>query len=155
VAALDARGAGLNRAERLAVFEGFPARLEAAAVAASTPAPPGEWGAIENARHLIAVEREVHQRRLADLATLDDPRWTWTEPGQEPGFEHASVADVLATFAAARATTVAIIQGLDEAGWQRHGTHATYGVLDVEGLLGLAIDHDEDHLGAIAALARR
>ncbi len=39
---------------------------------------------------------------------------------------------------------------LDDAGWARFGTHVTYGVLDVAGLLNLAIDHDEDHLAGLA-----
>ena len=33
---------------------------------------------------------------------------------------------------------------------RRYGTHTTYGVLDVAGLLDLAIDHDEEHLAGLA-----
>ena len=142
------------RGQLIAEFAGFPAKLETAAIAAShSPSPDDdEWGVGEIVRHLIAVEAEVHQRRQADLATLDDPRWTWTEPGVAPGYDDASIEEILAAFAAARAKTVGTVNALDEAGWNRTGTHATYGVLDVEGLLRLAIDHDEDHLASIRAL---
>jgi hypothetical protein len=142
-----------SRGHVLEELAGFPARLEAAAIPAShSPSPDDdEWGVSEIVRHLIAVESEVHQRRQADLATLDDPRWTWTEPGVAPGYDDASIEELLAVFATARARTLATVNALDEAGWQRHGTHATYGVLDVEGLLRLAFDHDEEHLAAIRA----
>ena len=53
-------------------------------------------------------------------------------------------------FAKRRAKSVATVRALDEAGWARFGTHATYGRLDVAGLLRLAIDHDEEHLAGIA-----
>ncbi len=139
----------------LEAFAGFPLRLEPVArAAAGTPVAPaadGEWGPAEVVRHLIAVEREVWQARLAQVAAEDDPQWGWSEPGPEPGLEGASLDAILAAFAAARATTIATIGALDEAGWQRHGTHTSYGVLDVAGLIHLAMDHDEDHLTGLRA----
>jgi hypothetical protein len=119
--------------------------------AAGRPVPAGEWGPAEVARHLIAVEAEVWQARLARVANEDDPHWAWTEPGLAPGFEDASLEAILEAFAATRAVTVTTIRALDDAGWARHGTHATYGVLDVAGLLRLAIDHDEGHLQGLAS----
>ena len=93
-----------TRAHVLEDVAGFPARLEAAAIPAShSPSPDDdEWGVSEIVRHLIAVESEVHQRRQADIATLDDPHWTWTEPGVAPGYDDASIDELLAVFAAAQ-----------------------------------------------------
>jgi DinB superfamily len=132
----------------------FPARLEATAIPASASPSPGdgEWGVAEIVRHLIAVESVVWQARLAQVAAEDDPQWSWTEPGVAPGFDDASIDAILAAFASARAETVAMVKALDDAGWARYGTHATYGRLDVAGLLALAFDHDEEHLAAIRAL---
>jgi hypothetical protein len=141
----------MSRTALIESFAGFPDRLAVAARAATgRPIPDGEWGPAEIVRHLIAVEAEVHQARLAGLAVDDDPQWSWTEPGQAPGFEDAGLEAVLTAFAAARAITTATVLALDDAGWARYGTHATYGRLDVEGLLRLAIDHDQDHLEAVA-----
>ena len=114
--------------------------------AAGRPTPAGERGPSEVVRHLVAVEREVWQARFAQIAAEDDPHWSWTEPGLEPSLDGASLDEILAAFATRRTATAATVRALDDAGWQRSGTHATYGVLDVAGLLDLAIDHDKDHL---------
>ena len=139
-----------SRADLLERFAAFPAALEAAAPFAAPP-PAGEWGAAEITRHLIAVEDEVWRARFASIAQQDEPRWASTEPGQAPGFDDAPLSDLLAAFADARAGTVEIVRDLDESGWARAGIHATYGRLDVAGLLRLAIDHDQEHLMGIAA----
>jgi hypothetical protein len=142
----------MNRAALVTAFAGFPEFLgEAARFAAEHPVPPGEWGPAEVVRHLIAVEDEVWQSRLALVAAEDDPHWPWTEPGQAEGFDGQSLEAVLAAFGAARATTTATVRGLDDAGWTRSGTHATYGRLDIEGLLRVAIDHDASHLEDLGA----
>ena len=135
-------------------FATFPLRLAAAAkarVAEWRPIPDGEWGPNEIVRHLIAVENEVWRARLARIAKEDDPHWSWTEPGLGPGFDDASLLELLTVFARRRAKTVAMVQALDEAGWARSGTHETYGRLDVAGLLRVAIDHDEQHAAALSA----
>ena len=145
----------MKRAERLAAFAAFPERLAAAALAAATGRrPPGEWTAIEVVRHLIAVEDEVHVRRLRQVAETDDPHWSWTEPGLADGFDGADLGAVLEAFAGARAATLRRYLALDDAGWARHGTHATYGRLDVDGLLGLAVDHDAEHLRGLVVAER-
>ena len=140
----------MDRTELLEAFAGFPARLAVAIdTVAGVPVASGEWGPAENVRHLIAVEGEIWQARLALVAVEDGPRWTWVEPGLEPGFEGASVDEIVAAFGEVRAETVATIRALDDAGWARSGTHATYGVLDVAGLLRVAVDHDRDHIQGI------
>lgn len=141
----------MNREELVEAFASFPERLGGAARAVEgQPSPSGEWSPAEVVRHLLAVEREVWASRLARVVAEDDPHWSWTEPGLADGYEGRPVAVVLDAFAAARAANVATVRGLDEAGWARSGTHATYGRLDVSGLVRVAIDHDEEHLTGIA-----
>ena len=100
--------------------------------------------------HLVRVEREVFQARLAQVAREDVPHWEWVEPGAEPG--HASLATLIDRFARARAATLDHLLSLHPEGWARTGIHATYGRLDVAALLGIAVEHDADHL---AELERR
>lgn len=142
----------MDREALLEAFAAFPLRLGSAArAAAGAPVTAGEWGPAEVVRHLVAVEREVWQARLAQVAVEHDPHWGWTEPGLEPSLDGASLDTILAAFEAARGTTHAMVTALDEAGWRRFGTHATYGILDVAGLLELAIDHDQEHIDGIVA----
>ena len=141
----------MDRAELLAALAAFPERLSDAARAAATrPTPAGEWGPPEVVRHLIAVEVEVHQARLADLATTDDPRWSWAEPEPWPGEPDLTLDQLLQRFAHLRAETLASVEAFDDAGWARTGTHATLGVWDVAGLLANAREHDETHRGGLA-----
>ena len=141
------------QAQLVEPFASMPARLAVAALGAiGRPVPPGEWGPTEVVRHLIAVEREVWWTRFASIQEADEPHWPWTEPGLEPGLEDASLDEALARFADVRARSVAVLDGFDEAAWARTGSHATYGRLDVAGLLGIANDHDAEHLEGVSRL---
>ena len=139
-----------DRADLLAWFAQFPGRVgEAARAAAQRPVPEGEWTPEQVVRHLINVDLEVHQARLRDLAGGGDPSWSWREPGPWPDEPGLGLAGVLARFGETRAATVATFRALDDGGWARAGRHATYGRLDALGLLGLAADHDEEHLAGL------
>jgi hypothetical protein len=138
---------GVKRADLRRRLADVPQRLAVATRAeADKPVPAGEWTPAEVVRHLIAVEEEVWHGRLRQLATEERPRWPWTEPDRWLGAPDASLDDLLATYADRRGATIAILDGLDDAGWARTGEHATFGVLDVAALMTRAIDHDEEHL---------
>ena len=140
-----------RRIELVERFASFPDRLAAAARAAvGRPVPDGEWTPEQVVRHLIAVEVEVRLAPPRDLAAGDEPRWSRTEPGPLPGFDDASLDDVLGCFGRLRASTVDVLGTLDAAGWARAGVHEVYGRLDVAGLLRIAVDHDEEHLAGLA-----
>lgn len=135
--------------DRLATF---PRRLAAAARSAPPRAPaPGEWSPSEIVRHLVAVEEEVWHRRLAQLETEEHPRWRWVEPGQWLGAPGASLDEVLAAHDRVRSATLAMLDQLGTAGWTRTGTHDTFGLLDVAGLMAVAADHDDEHLASLGS----
>lgn len=146
--------------ERQALLEtlaGAPSRIEgaarhAAATERSTSARPG-WTAREVVAHLAAVEREVFQARLDQLAADESPTWAWVEPGPSASPEAATLKGALELFDRARSATLARIRELDDAAWRHAGVHATYGRLDVAGLLGVAADHDEEHRADLEARA--
>lgn len=153
MAAIDAGGVGglmVERDDRLERLAGFPDVVATAArSAAERPTPEGEWTPEQVARHLIAVDLEVHQRRLRDIAEHDDPSWSWQEPGPWPDEPELGLDGVLERFNEVRAATVGMYRALDDTSWARTGHHVTYGRLDADGLLGLAVDHDEEHLGGL------
>ena len=140
----------IDRDALLAALAAFPDRLAADARAAATrPTPPGEWTSEQVVRHLVAVEVDVHQSRLADLGAGDDPRWDWAEPGPWPDEPDLGLDGVLVRFASLRRATLDTVAALDEAGWARTGTHTQLGVFDVAALLDNARVHDEEHLAAL------
>lgn len=146
----------MTTAERAALVERFRAGPEQVAAVAGKAAAarggraPEGWSEREIVAHLVRVDREVFQVRLADLSGPSEPQWSWVEPGAQPG--RATLATLVERFATTREATIAHLKDLDDAGWARSGVHASYGRLDVAALLGIAIDHDADH---IAELERR
>lgn len=134
-------------------FRAGPARvaeLAPAAAAIGGGQTSDGWSEREIVAHLVRVDREVFQVRLRDLTGPSEPQWSWVEPAAEPG--RATLATLIERFKTTREATIAHLAGLDGSGWARSGVHVTYGRLDVAGLLGIAIDHDADH---IAELERR
>ncbi len=141
----------MERAERFAALTAGAERLvDAARAARDRPVPDGEWGPEQVVRHLIAVEVAVHQARFQDLARGGDPRWDWAEPGPWPGEPDLTLDQLLLRFAHLRRETIAIVGRWDDAAWARAGTHATFGRLDVAGLIANVLSHDEEHLGGLA-----
>ena len=148
---------GTERGAILGRFAAGPGRVASAAaeaqadrLAGGVRRRPDGWSEREIVAHLVRVEREVFQVRLRQLADEAEPHWQWVEPGAGPG--HASLATLVGRFSAARGATIHYLEGLDDGSWARSGIHVTYGRLDVAGLLGIAVDHDTDH---IAELERR
>jgi hypothetical protein len=116
-----------------------------------------EWSIRQVVAHLALVEAVVFQVRLdqlAEAAAGAQPRWSWTEPGTSSAPELSTLEAALALFADRRAATVARVATLDEAGWRRTGLHATYGRLDVAGVLRVIVEHDAEHQLAIEARPR-
>ena len=146
----------MDHADLVAALTGFPGWLAAVARAAAIrPTPPGEWTSAKVIRHLIACETDVHQARIADLATLT----TRAGPGRSLVHGRASRSSrwmrCSSGYTTLRAATIAAVAALDDAGWARTGlTPARLGVWDVAGLLANAVAHDEEHLAGARTLRR-
>lgn len=142
----------MDRTSLVGAFASFPARLAVAASAAEVgPDRAGEWGPAEVVRHLIEVERVVWRTRFVSIVAEDRPAWSWTEPGLAPDLDGAPLDEILRIFAAERVATLETVRGLSDTEWRRTGVHATFGRLDVAGLLRVAIDHDAEHLRGLEA----
>ena len=145
---------GATAGERAALVDRLrsgPSRVVVLAPAAARARRQRDgWSVREIVGHLVRVDRDVFQVRLRDLGGASEPQWSWVEPGAGSG--HASLASLIAQYAAVREATIAYLATLDAAGWARSGVHVVYGRLDVAALLGIAVDHDTDH---IAELERR
>jgi hypothetical protein len=133
-----------DREREIARLRASPARV-AHWAATSVDEPGDEWGPREIVRHLLTVERVVWHARLDQLASGNEPRWSFAEPGTGPA-DDRPLGALIEAFAAERQATVGRLAALDEAGWARTGVHERYGPLDVAGLCRLAADHDDEHL---------
>jgi len=122
--------------------------------AALAPGPDGGWTSVRIVVHLAAVDAEVWMPRLAQLAAHEHPAWSWTEPAlREPDPGPDAAADALL---AARARVLEAVTAMDDAALGSTGVHATFGELDVVGLLGEVLRHDAEHLASLAeAVAAR
>ena len=114
------------------------------------PVPDGEWGPNEIVRHLIAVEDEVWRTRLARSPTKTIRTGRGRSPASTPGLDDAPLDEVLAVFAEARAPDRRDGPGARRRRLGAHRDPRHYGVLDVAGLLRLAIDHDAEHLASLS-----
>jgi DinB superfamily len=146
-------------ADRVSIRQGLadaPARAAVLAARAGDP-PAGEWSAREVILHLAIVDELVWHPRLDSLLAggTEPPRWGWVEPGLWSGPNDDTLVGALAAYRERRAATLARVDALGEAGWTRFGIHATFGRLDVPGLLRVLADHDAEHLAQLEGLAGR
>ncbi len=117
-------------------------------------ARPGEWPLAVVVGHLLYVEQQLWQPRLAAMLTGAVPRWQRWEPdgidwaGQ---YGAADPGELAARFGDARDATIERLSGLDEDGWQQRARHATFGDLDVADLMGQALRHDAEHVRQAAS----
>lgn len=114
-----------------------------------------EWSLTAVMCHLRDVEREVHQVRFRALLEKDSPFLSgvitdeWSESRHYARQDGAEARDA---FLAARRKTLALLHALDEAEWQRQGTHAFLGPTTLHELVYLVVKHDEAHWQQIEKL---
>ncbi|HEY5630388.1 MAG TPA: DinB family protein [Candidatus Limnocylindrales bacterium] len=123
--------------------------------AATAPGPDGGWTPVRIVVHLAAVDAEVWSPRLRQLAAHEHPSWAWTEPDLD-GRPEPSAGVAADAFCATRAALLETAAAMDEAALHATGVHATFGELDVVGVLGEVLRHDAEHLASLAeAVAAR
>jgi hypothetical protein len=141
--------------DRLAAFA---ADIEAQAPLVSDwrwrPAPE-QWSLTEVFCHLRDVEQEIHQSRFRALLAAENaflPGVAADEWAVTRGYQDQDGAQALADFVRARRETVAMLNGVDERYWRRHGRHSFFGPTSSHELLALVVDHDHAHWEQITAL---
>jgi len=88
-------------------------------------------------------------RNLGRAPDAANPQWLWTEPdlaAWEKRFAALTEDELCAAFTRARSAILDQLKALDAAGWERIGTHAVFGQLDVAGLCRRTLEHDAEHL---------
>lgn len=145
----------LSAAERerlIAQYAAGPARLRAAL--ATVPAEamrwrpaPGEWSAHEVVCHCADSETNSYAR-IRFLLTEKDPviqGYDQEQWARDLDYHAMPLDPALATVAAVRDNTTALIRRLPESAWARAGRHTESGHYSAEDWLKIYADHLEGH----------
>jgi hypothetical protein len=114
--------------------------------------PDGGWTARQVCHHLADSEltSAIRVRRL--LAEDDAVIHGYDEEAFAARLHYERpIGPSLEAFRLARETTAAILDRLDDADWERSGTHTESGPYGVETWLAIYADHGEDHAAQIRA----
>lgn len=111
-----------------------------------TPPQAGEWSIAEVVRHLVEGDRDTFLPRLRRMVGETRPLFDKTRPAPDTG---ADLTALLLAFETARHQAVALLEGLDEAGWQREGVSPSRGALSVQTYAQTMAEHDTEHLQQI------
>ena len=150
-------------AATLQALKAFPAQLEAHYAAIPEGyvhwAPPSWEGvpseaftALEQLCHVRDIEVEGYHVRLRRTLTEENPLLVSLDSeslARERGYGNADAAAVLQDFARARAVTVEMIAGMDEAQLLRPARFEGYGALTLRSLVHYLCSHDQQHLAGL------
>ena len=147
----------------LAALEAFPRELEkhyAAFPAEFVHWAPESWDgvpsepftAIEQVCHVRDIEVEGYQLRFRRTLDEDSPLLPSIDSeavAKERDYGRADVAQVFAEFRAARARTLALLSGLQDAQLARPAEFEGYGPVTMRGLVHYLCSHDQQHLSGL------
>ena len=148
----------LGRGSVLGSMAAAPRRLAAAVRGiaggrlARRPAPT-EWSVVEVLGHLLDAEIALGFRIRKAVAEPGAALPAWDQDRWAAGLNHrrAGARALLATFAALRADTLALLRRLSPAQRRAAGRHPEYGRLRVDQMLAHWAEHDLNHLAQIRA----
>ena len=114
---------------------------------------PAEFSILENVAHMHDIEREGYLQRVRRILEEDHPRLPDIDGNRLAVERHYSLRDLgteLDGFAAARAGTLEILERVPAEGWLRQADLETVGVVTLERLVEMLVEHDRGHLDDIA-----
>lgn len=113
---------------------------------------PNEWSPLEVVCHLRDSERTVQRPRLERIAAEDNPFLTVPQAPPGPGLmacDTTDYCDPAEEFAAERQTTVAFLESLPPATWQRPARHSIFGPTTFLEMADFTATHDRMHIQQI------
>jgi hypothetical protein len=114
--------------------------------------PSEQFTAIEQVCHVRDIEIEGYQVRFRRTLAEDSPFLPSidSEPiAKQRDYGAADVAQVLESFRAARAETLALLRSLDGASFDRPAQFEGYGPVTLRGLVHFLCSHDQQHLSGL------
>lgn len=103
--------------------------------------------------HIVDVDKEVWLARFAMMITAlhggqEPPQLAWWEPdGAQTAEKYAtfSVADSIELLKQSRNEMISYLQSLSVADRSAPAMHKTFGVITIESMLQVILNHDEEH----------
>jgi hypothetical protein len=106
---------------------------------------PGEWSIRFIAAHLATTEKECYQDRVVRIAAGENPCFeSYFNTGRD--FSKLELLDSLSEWTSTRREIIEFVSALPEEKLALTGTHAAFGVLTIQGVLKLMLDHDQEHI---------
>ena len=118
---------------------------------------PGEWTPATILGHVSQVDEQVWLVRIDQMvhAHRDGavvPNYEWWEPDAEETavtFEGVTLDDAAGLVMASRISILTKLRDLADEDWDARAIHATFGEIDVRGLVLEILAHDEEHRASL------
>ena len=118
---------------------------------------PGEWPPATILGHVSQVDEQVWLVRIDQMVdTHRDgaavPTYEWWEPDAEQTaaiFEGTTLDDAAGLVMASRISILTKLRDLADEDWDARAIHATFGEIDVRGLVLEILAHDEEHRASL------
>jgi len=120
------------------------------AAALMRPAP-GAWCIKDVIAHLAEVE-ELFRARFVRMVEQDDPYEPSIHPNSDEHDLGRDLRELIALFAARRASTTAYLRALNHRQWLRTCVHEVHGRIKLRKQVEFLIGHDNEHLAQIVTI---
>ncbi|HLZ55594.1 MAG TPA: DinB family protein [Ktedonosporobacter sp.] len=145
--------------EQIHLFEGAPAQINSAIEGRTDeqlhhrPAP-GEWSIHEVVIHLADADALGYWRLRKTIAEPGSTLPLYAEElwAQNLSYQAQSRELALATFAALRASTAALLRSLPASAWEYQATHPENGIMSIYDLFQMYLEHTQVHLAQIGQI---
>jgi hypothetical protein len=148
-----AHGATVDAIEKLArspeVVREYLARMDVSQLRSKPN--PSLFSPLENVWHLRDIEREGYLVRIRRILSENVPALEDLDGDRmaiERRYNELELAPAIAGFAAARAESLALLNGLPAEAWTRRA-HFADRIVDLQTLIEMMVDHDHGHLSSI------
>jgi len=134
----------------------IPAEFRHWAPASWDGVPSEAFTAIEQVCHVCDIEIEGYHVRFRRTLSEHEPLLPGIDSetvARERGYSAADAEAVFARFRAARAQTLAMLQDLTPAQFERRAVFEGYGPVSLRGLVHYLCSHDQQHLAGLQWLA--
>ena len=117
---------------------------------------PAKWSAFDNIAHLAGYHPVflLRVQRILDEHNPGFQRYVAESDPEFPGYLQQSLPRLLGSIRSDRQTLITLLEGINEADWQRTGQHPRYGRMALTQWLEFFLLHEAHHLYTIFMLVQ-